>query len=190
MERPTAALVRQVLAKVKWAKVGYPAPVDPPTEAAPDPLQWWVDMAADYVEEVTGREFATMPTRLEKLAVLAVALLSVANITGTTQDAFEAMAGAEGLASFSAGSYSETYRDPQGSVKAERESLMVHPWPAINRLLWLLMTPEKMQYWRGVLSGEGVPAYGVVEVDWAASGYPDNLIPLGGIWPHDPPFTE
>lgn len=165
--RPDAALVRALMPKVKWVKRGYAPPANP---GDPDPLQFVVDMAADYVEETTGRKLdATMPPNLVRIAQMAVALATVAFLADFSDDQLEALGEGDVLASFSADGVSETYRDTGVSLKAQRESWMVHPWPPLNRLLWLLMTPEKKVWWVAYLEGGGIPMYGVAEVDWSGA---------------------
>jgi hypothetical protein len=80
------------------------------------------------------------------------------------------------IQSFSAGSYSETRRE------LEKPPRMLNPWPALDRLLWLLLTltPDELAgdgnaavearaaYWAWVLGLTPVPpAWATIEVDWA-----------------------
>jgi hypothetical protein len=164
--RPDAALVRALLPGISWAKRGYPAPA----AGDPDPLQLLVDLAADYVEQTTGRVLdATLPPQLIRVAQMAVALATVSLQSDLNDEQIEAVSGGDVLASFSADGYSETYRDTGVTLKAQREAWMVHPWPPLNRLLWMLMTPDKSAYWVGYLQGGGIPAWGIAEVDYSGA---------------------
>jgi hypothetical protein len=166
VDRPDAARVRELLPNIKWAKRGYPEPA----AGDPDPLQLIVDVAAAWVESVTGRPLdATMPAAFVRVAEMAVALATVAFLTDLSDAQLEALASGDVLASFSADGYSETYRDTGVALKAQREAWMLHPWAPLNRLLWTLITPEKIAWWIGFLQGGGVPSYGVAEIDWSGA---------------------
>jgi hypothetical protein len=165
VNRPDAALVRQILPTIDWASRSYAAPTDP---AADDPLQFLVDMAADYVEETTGRKLdATMPEQYVRMAQMAVALAAVAFMFDFSDEQLDALAEGSVLASFSADGYSENYRDTGTQEQAQRKGLMIHPWAPLNRLLWALLTPEKRVWWFGFLQGGGIPSYGFAEIDWS-----------------------
>jgi hypothetical protein len=167
VERPGATQVRGWLQAAPWADFGFPAPDPPPTDPAEDPLTFWVESAADYVEEVTGRPLDTMPEKFVRMAQLAIALRTVQQLTGVSADQLEAFAGADVLSSFSADGYSETYKTGATASKQQREGWVVNPWQPLNELLWLLMTDAKKAEWIAYFTGGGIPRFGVTEVDWS-----------------------
>lgn len=170
MQRPTAPFIRSILPKAPWQAFGFAAPAEAPENPADDPLDFQVQLAADYVEWVTGRpQDDTMPPQLVRTAQMADALRVVQQLSDTGRDQIDAYAESDVLASFSADGYSETYRDTGVSAKAMMDGRLVNPWPPLNRLLWMLMTPERMVYWIGYLEGGGVPMWGVAEVDWSGA---------------------
>jgi hypothetical protein len=72
----------------------------------------------------------------------------------------------EVIQSFTAGSYSESRRDPQR--RGEQRSL--NTWPALDELLWMIMTPERFSYWYGVVTGTPIASFAVEEIDWEHTG--------------------
>lgn len=161
-----------------WYRVSFAdaaGALDPPSaavqaqpSAAEDPLQLQVDLAADYVEWVTGRVMdASMPRNLERAAQMATALRTVQQVSDVSADSLDALSEGDVLASLSADGVSMNFRDTGTAGQAQAKALMVNPWPPLNRLLWMLMTPVRQSYWMGFLMGGGIPAWGVAEVDWS-----------------------
>lgn len=170
MDRPDATLIRSILPKAPWATFGFAAPDPAPPDPHDDPMDFQVQLAADYVEWVTGRpQDATMPDPLMRTAQMADALRVVQQLSDAGRDQIDAYAESDVLASFSADGYSETYRDTGVSAKAMMDGRLVNPWPPLNRLLWMLMTPARLVYWMGFLEGGGIPQWGVAEVDWSGA---------------------
>jgi hypothetical protein len=170
VETPDAAFVRRILPAINWADRGYPLPAGAITPDNPDPLQFLVDLAADWVVATTGRQLdAAMPQPLVRMAQMAVALSTVAMSVDFSDDTLEALASGDVLASFSADGYAENYRDTGVALEAQRKALMLHPWAPLNRLLWALLTPAMRAYWFGFLMGGGIPSYGIVEMDWSGA---------------------
>lgn len=163
MERPNAELVRKVLPMVDWVGLAGAVPQNP-TEDDPDPLEFWVQAAVDYAEEVTGRPMdETMPARFVRAAQLVVALLASQQLINVSPDQMEAVAGAEVLQSFSADGYSESYRAPGDVDKAAAAAKMINPNPTINRLLWMLATDAKKAEWLAFWDPDkyGTPQWGI-----------------------------
>jgi hypothetical protein len=162
MDLPTAETVRLRTPRLDWSAQGYPA------DASPDLLEEEVADACEYIVNTTGHTYEAMPSNLERTALKATIMRTQQQVFQADPDNVESAAD-ELTQSFSAGSYSESRRS-FGEVKTQNEAGMVNSWPELNRLLWALMTAEKRAYWMGLLSGQGQPAYGVVEVDWSSSG--------------------
>lgn len=92
----------------------------------------------------------------------------------------------DGIASFTAGPYSESRKDPT----RRGEQKMLNSWPGLNSLLWQLMTDDRREYWNMVLGGANVPAFSIEEVDWgligrvgAFPGFGDPMAPTPPIFP-------
>lgn len=159
MIAPTTAEV------VEWSRVDF-ADLDEPFEDTD--LDVLVARASDYVIDVTGQTWAAMPTGLESIAQQCVQM-RVEQLAFQAQPDYVETGADDLIANFSAGSYSETRRDqkggsPQGIFPA------VNAWPALNSLLWQMMTEDKRDYWLEVLNIANRPAFEVTEVDWAAMG--------------------
>jgi hypothetical protein len=170
----TAADVRRRTASVEWDELGYPEPdpeVQPP---APDPLDEVVLDATAYVATVTGRYWdgtpiptlasGAFPVLLtageEHLYAQAVRMRTV-QVAYQEQGDYGESASDDVVTSFSAGSYSETRESKRGESKA------LNTWPALNSLLWLLMTTDQYDYWMGLVTGVAAPATLVTETDWS-----------------------
>lgn len=147
MDVPDAALVRT------WSHVDLDA-----LNYADDPgLQVLCDRAAEYVTNMTGREFADMPTGLSQTASEAVQRRTEQLARASQDESVETVT--DGLASFNAGGYSENRLSPDAAKKAG----LVNPWPLLSDLLWRLMTEEKRAEWLSWLSGKPVPSFEVTE---------------------------
>lgn len=152
MNAPTASEV-EGWSQVNWGRLGAD-------------LEVLVPRANAYIEYVTGQTWAAMPTNLEKLAQQAAQMRTEQiGIQGRHGHA-ESAAENEVVQSFSAGLYSESRRDTRSVV-----SKVVNTWPSLDELLWMLMTDDRRAYWLGWISGETVPDWGVVEVNWHGATY-------------------
>jgi hypothetical protein len=189
MDRPDASRVREI-SQVDFDGRGFPTPEG--TDS--DPLQLYVDRACAYVEFITARPLdATCPAMLEPIAEQAVQMRTEQIMFQTSDDSAETAGDFDLIASFGAGTYNETRRDAttaQGQVKP------LNPWPALNDLLWMLLTlvpgeanavvEARADYWRG-LAGPVPPAWEIIEVDWSgglglSSGrLPGWMAPGGGL---------
>lgn len=183
MQQPTSQNIRQWTPQVDWSQLGYAA------GTTPDSLDLETGLACDYVAWVTGRLLdESMPPAFERMAQKAVVLRVEQQVNLDSEEQQEALNAGQALKGFSVTGYSEQYVDPGDASKSQREGMMINPNAELNRLLWALCTPERMAWWRGFLSDGGIPAYGVVEMDWSGAnrwgGYPDAL---GGGLPGDMP---
>jgi hypothetical protein len=188
MDTPTAATVR-LRSRLPWADYGIAAP-----EGPDDPLQEEVADAVEYVEGVTGRKLdGTMPAAYERRAAKDVVMRTEQQVVQAEQGNVES--GADELtSSASAGAVSESRRAFSDN-KAANEAWLVNRWPALNDLLWQVMTPEMRAYWLAYLKGEElIPpggGFNVVEVDWSGANrgavadyIPGHHLEPGG-WPDD-----
>jgi hypothetical protein len=140
-------------------------------------LQVFVDRAAGYIFSVTGLSYATAESAPLALgpddSALVVSLIQQAIQMRTEQiilqgraDYIESAAENDVIQSFSAGLYSESRRDPARASK----TTSINSWPALNELLWMLMTPERYAWWYSYVTGEAPADFAVVAVDWNTYG--------------------
>jgi len=180
MDIPTADDIRL------WSRVDF----DEQEYTADSDLDREIGRAAGYLLFVTGRPYDSMPVEFVALVQQATQMRVEQQILGDTADQAETAAD-ELVQSFSAGAYTEARRG-YGDYKAANEALLVNKWPALNDLLWMLMTDAKRAYWRSHLSGVTTPAWGVVEVDWSNAlrtqvdhpHMPDIYDVPGAAWPY------
>ncbi len=174
MDPITAQQVRDWTPRVKWDRLGYAA------GTTPDTLELETRLASDYIAWVIERKLdTTLPPQWEHMAQKAVALRVQQQVNEDDEETLEAGFAGDSLKGFSVTGYSEQYVDHGTAGQAERKGMMINPMPALNRLLWALVTPVRLAWWRGFLSEGGIPAFGVVEMDWSGAnrwgGYPDRI---------------
>lgn len=192
---PTAAQIRSA-SRVDFEEPELNYPV--PDGADPDPLQPVVDQAVAYVTFVTARKYdASIPVLLEPIMLQVARMRTEQIVQESTSENAETAGDFDLLTSFTAGPYSENRRSMSDANEAKAG--MLNPWPALNRLLWLLLglTPgetnadvdDRRDYWFWVMGRGPAPAWQVVEVDWRANTvYGDPIpglspvAPLG--WPY------
>jgi hypothetical protein len=174
VERPTAETIRG-LSALPFADYGFGD-----GEEAPDKLDAQVASACAYVEWVTGWLIeTTVPAPLEPLITDAVRMRTEQNVMVAQPENIETAGDIDLVQSFTAGSYSETRRDPQSVARGGQAGMgVINPWPALNALLWLLLgtttqypdaaVDARYDYWRQLLSGVNAPAWTAIEVDWSA----------------------
>ena len=173
MIAPTAADVR-AHSLVNFEEFGYP-------EDTPDPLQYVVDQANSWLTLVTGRSYTVPltspppdPTILVPLMDQAVRMRTEQIVMQSQQDNVETAGDFDLIASFSAGSYSETRRDNM------KNSQMINPWPALNNLLFMLLDDDHRDFWLWWMTGIQPPAWNTVMLDWAEGlGQAGDLNALG-----------
>lgn len=127
-----------------------------PRGSAEAPLEFLVGTVAPLVGSMTGRIIAgtvgeAVPPSLHEMELMAIALKC---------DAFDAATGSAksrrssitrgNIASFSAGSYSESYFGPAQAMAAKK----LDPDPVLADLLWALCTEEKQLYWLAIWEPE------------------------------------
>lgn len=148
MNVPTAADIRAwTPTTVDYATLGYP-------EGIPDPLQARVDEVIAQLRRFTGWPLVSVVVEDEALFRRAAWMLTILAATETTEDRLDTLADFDLLKSFGAGNYNEQRRDLGDAVKAK----MLVPWPALNTLLWDLMTDEARDKWEDRFGAE-VPAF-------------------------------
>lgn len=164
MDTPTGTYVMQRAPRFDWAGAGY---TDGPS------LDEEVGDATEYVQNVTWRALdATMPAAFARSAARAVVLRTQQQVTQADPDMVESAAD-ELTSSQSAGGASESKR-AFSDFKSANEALLVNKWPALNDLLWAVMTPEARLWWKAWLTGEMPPlppgylagGFNVTEVAW------------------------
>lgn len=171
MDAPSPTEVRALSAYL--ARL-FPA-ADPPED--PDPLQPWIDEAVALVSSMTGRTIGDVenpigscgsedvPTGLEPLARRAiVSKIEQAANRGLTFTSRRGTIRAGRLASFSAGSYSESYFGPGEA----RTSKLLDLDPATHEALWALATECARAYWLNLWSEDPIePAAAVMAWDYS-----------------------
>lgn len=159
MDRPTVTDIKT------WSRLDFGSLDEPFSD---DDLAMELGRSCDYVTAVTGRIIDdTFPVPLVSICQEAVQM-RVEQVTLQAQSDYLETVSDDQVQSFTAGSYSETRAE--GSRSRARGSPqgypMVTPMVALNERLWLLMTPEMQDYWRGILMGLPIPSFAVSEVDW------------------------
>ena len=180
--RPTAesirALPQPTTGGVDWAALGYPAPE--PYTLEEDPLQPVVELAIGYMEFVTcGRPIECTPPEQFAMMMQAIQFRSVQWIAKTSPQVVEQEAA--GIASFSAGSYSETTTSQHRSTSDR----WINPWPLLNELVWMLLPAECRAKWETIVdpNAPDEPWFEVSSPDWSAFSSP-------GDFDWDPLFTS
>lgn len=146
-----------------WSKVDFANLDSPFLEADLDVV---VPRAAAYIVQVTGRTFD------DSFPLPLIPLCEEAMQYRVEQMCFQAQADSAEEASdelvhnFSAGQYSETRQDLAPAGPKGGGIPMINSNPALNRLLWLIMTDDMRSYWWALITGLTVPAFEVTEVDW------------------------
>ena len=138
----------QPLIDQSWAWLGWV------TGRAPPPMEGWADAA------------------LEPLVSLATRVKVEALAYQNQPDQVETVSDFMVISSFSAGSYSETRRDPKDLLAAG----FIDADPRLNSMLWPLMTEEKKEDWLALLSGKPAPSFEVTEVIWGPHTVYDDLM--------------
>lgn len=188
MEAPTVVLVKgQVPETFPWSSLGY----DDDAE-----LQKLVDVANRYVERCTGLAFLHDPAAstiavLDEPLVLEAVTLSTVQLAYQRRKSYMSGAADDLVASFSAGSYSEARRDNSSRGGGSGKMPRLNPWPRLDDLLWMLMTPDQYDFWMERLGGQIAPYFTVTEMDWtgdlglAGAGVVPGFPGLG-VWDRDP----
>lgn len=176
---PLAAVLRDQ-SKVDFDALGF---------ETDEQLQTLIDQAVSLVYRYTGARWSDLDVfsggpegtdadMIEPLARLAVTTITEFLAYRLQSDIPETMADFDLISSFSAGSYSETRRDPGKGT---------NQLALLNSLLWPLMDLVHQEEWTTIMGGPNAPAFAVTEVDWSANSSYFGTDPyyLGGL-PNDP----
>lgn len=128
---PTAAEVR-VESKISFAEYSYAAPA--PGDL--DPLELPIAEAALEFTGLTGIDLGQAGLTADKRVPLirrAIRMLVEYNCAGSQMEVLETAADFDLLSGFNAANYSETRRG------VGRNSRILHPWPALDKLLGLIL---------------------------------------------------
>lgn len=127
-----------------------------PRGAADGALGFLVGTVAPLVGSMTGRSIAGtegegVPTSLRELELMAIALKcdSFDSAVGSAKSRKSSISRGN-IASFSAGSYSESYFGPAQAMAAKK----LDPDPVLADILWALCTEEKQLYWLAIWEPE------------------------------------
>lgn len=113
----------------------------------------WINRAVAYVEQTTGRiPITTVPAALAEIARQAVQMRVEQIALGSTAQGVAAQVNVSRTTSFSVPGYSRSVKD---SASDKPHGDVVNSWPALNDLLWLLMTPERRAEWAARLGLDG-----------------------------------
>lgn len=154
-----------------------------------------LERAEAYISYVTGRTYAQPQTDQWPLVKTtmdqAVQMRTEQVVLSLAADQLDTVADIDLITSFSAGSYTESRKDPDASAKQR----VLNPWRALDDILWILLglfpgetndvVSDRFDWWRYVLGlGFVAPAWQVVEVDWSRGlGLNDWFT-----YPHNGPF--
>lgn len=157
MDIPTAEQIRS-WSNVSFAEFGYPEAVDP----EPDRLVRKIAESAAELQTLLGFKGVVLTyadvavgSALELLTERAIQMLTEYNVASSQQSNVETASDFDMIQSTSVGPISETRR----SLSAQAN--IIHPWPALNKLLWGIISLEL----NGTLEGldPGVPVIQSVE---------------------------
>lgn len=174
MVKPTPTQIND-WSHVDFPSLGYP---DDPS------LQVLIDRSAALVESITGYTLPALPSAYDPMMQQAIQMATEVLAYQAQPDVIETAADFMLIASFSAGSYSETRRSLTEITQAKG---MFTPNPLLNNLLFSLMTPDQRDFWWAWINGQNLPSFAVTEVDWAGGGLragPDHA--TGYLDPGDP----
>lgn len=153
MTAPTAAQIRE-WSKVDFNTLGFSDDAD---------LQVLVDRSVTLFAQITGRPVdATMPVEYDRAVEQVIQRMVEVLAFQAQQEYVETLSDFQLIASFSAGSYSETRR----SLTEIKDARMLVADPALNALLLTLLTPDMQDFWIGWWSGQIPPGFEVTEVAW------------------------
>lgn len=163
MDPIDAARIRET-SQAAFAEQGYPVP----SGSDPDPLDTLIVPAAGkMVLDTTGWDtYEAVPDDKAPLVELAIRLAVEMTAAQSTPEYLETLSDFDLIASFSAGSYSETRRSGDDALKAK----MLAAWPPLNQALIAALTDEKRDWYLAWLAGYSPADFSVTEVDWSGRG--------------------
>lgn len=139
-------------------------------------LQVLLDRAVEYVESVTGRTLATLPSQFERTCEEAIQRTVEQSAMRSQEENVEVSADFDVIQNFSVTGYSETRRGAEDARKAR----MINPWPMLHDLLWRMSTDDARDEWEDYWAGgANRPAFEVTEMDWDWSTIPPSYLSPG-----------
>lgn len=165
MEAPTATDVRN-WSDVNFARYGYGEDAR---------LQVQVTRAIGYVLYITGQSLASPdasntplgdPANLVPILEQAVQMRTEQLVMQGRVGYVSSAAEKDVIQSFSVGSYSETRASGGFTARTGAAEKSINKWPSLEELLWMLMTPERYEFWLAFVSGQQTPDFAVEEVAW------------------------
>lgn len=166
MTAPTISQIKD-WSKMDFVSYGYGSSSD---------LQVLLDRAIEYVEEVTGRTLATLPTKYENTMQEAIQRTVEQSVLRSQDDALEVSADFDTIANFNVTGYSESRRNMDDIRKAR----MINSWPLLHDLLWRMATDDRRDEWDDYWAGGAErPAFEVSEMDWDDSALPPSYLSPG-----------
>lgn len=178
MDKPTVDDIRN-WSQVNFARFGFSDDAK---------LQAVIDRATGYVTFITGQTLAAPdasvsstgdPADLVPLIQQAIQMRVEQVVMQGRPGHVDSASTNEVVSSFTAGSYSETRRDP--GRRGEQRSL--NTWPALDELLWMLMTSDRFAWWWAYVTGQQIPSFAVEEIDWGSYFYAWDY-PIRGALPY------
>lgn len=168
MIRPTTDDFRN-WTQLKLAQLGY---------GEDTKLQPVLDRAIGYVLYVSGQKLDALDTSLSPTAAVedmepligqAIQMRAEQVILQGRPGHVGSAADNEVVSSISVGSYSESRRAP-GFSRSGVSERSINTWPALEEILWMVMTPERYGYWWAFTSGKAIPDFWVEEMAWVGGG--------------------
>lgn len=139
-------------------------------------LEVLLDRAIEYVEDVTGRTLATLPSQFERTMEEAIQRTVEQSAMRSQEENIEVSADFDTISNMSVSGYSEGRRNMDDIRKAR----LINPWPLLHDLLWRMATDDKRDewddYWAG---GSERPAFAISEMDWDESALPPSYLSPG-----------
>lgn len=139
-------------------------------------LEVLLDRAVAYVEDVTGRTLATLPSQFDRTMEEAIQRTVEQAAMRSQEENIEVSADFDTISNMSVSGYSEGRRNMDDIRKAR----LINPWPLLHDLLWRMATDDKRDewddYWAG---GSERPAFAISEMDWDDSALPPSYLSPG-----------
>lgn len=160
-----------------WSRLDFESLDEPFTD---EDIQVRINRTTAYLEQVTGRAMNDkLPRQLIPIAQEAFQL-RIEQIARQEQEDYSDTAADDLIASFSAGSYSETRREPRSGTQPTTGLPEINPFPWLNRDIWLLCTEDMKYTWIEYLQGQAaasqIPSMETTEADWGN---------YDGVYPYD-----
>lgn len=170
---------------VEWAEYGYPLPVG----ADPDRLDTVLSEATIEFQAMTGIDPADEPVMAADVRAplirKAIRMLVEFNAGASQMEVLESVTDFDIISSFGAAGYNETRRNVSANTQ------VVHPWPALNRLLKFIVYFDSAGQRAMDVPGVEVPGLTPNPYEWVIDPYgrygmfDPPTVPLGyfGPWP-------